>query len=68
MNDADDDILVNTRSEPGDVGLVEPRDFVATEPFTFDNGQSIPGFTLRYETYGHLNAARDNAKIGRAHI
>ncbi len=61
MNDADDDILVNTRSEPGDVGLVEPRDFVATEPFTFDNGQSIPGFTLRYETYGHLNAARDNA-------
>ena len=61
MNDADDDLLVNTRSEPGEVGLVEPHDFVATAPFTFDNGQTLPGFTLRYETYGHLNPARDNA-------
>ncbi len=61
MNDADDDLNVPIRSEPGEVGLVEPRDFVTTEPFVFDNGQSIPGFTLRYETYGRLNAAHDNA-------
>lgn len=63
MNDAalDDDSSATTRSEPGEVGLVEPRDFITTEPFTFDNGQSIPGFTLRYETYGRPNAARDNA-------
>ena len=63
MNDADEDLSATARSEPGEVGLVEPRDFVSTEPFTFDNGLSIPGFTLRYETYGHLNAAGDNAVL-----
>lgn len=46
---------------PGDVGLVSPRDFVYASPFTFKSGQVIPGFTLRYETYGTLNATRDNA-------
>lgn len=46
---------------PGDVGLVTPRDFVHAQPFTFKSGQIIPGFTLRYETYGTLNATRDNA-------
>src|SRR5882762_10922095 len=46
---------------PGDVGLVTPRDFVHPQPFTFKSGQVIPGFTLRYETYGALNATRDNA-------
>ena len=61
MNDADDDFNASARSEPGEVGIVEPRDFITTEPFTFDNGQSIPGFTLRYETYGRPNATRDNA-------
>ncbi len=60
MNDAD--IMETTeRVEPGEVGLVEARDFVSSEPFMFDSGQSLPGFTLRYETYGRLNAARDNA-------
>ena len=44
-----------------DVGLVTPRDFVHSQPFTFKSGQVIPGFTLRYETYGQLNATRDNA-------
>jgi homoserine O-acetyltransferase len=47
----------------GDVGLVSPRDFVCSEPFTFKSGQTIPGFTLRYETYGQLNATRDNAVL-----
>lgn len=46
---------------PGDVGLVTPRDFVHAKAFTFKSGQVIPGFTLRYETYGTLNATRDNA-------
>src|SRR5688500_10571799 len=45
---------------PGDVGLVTPRDFTYTEPFTFKSGQVIPGFTLRYETYGNLNITRSN--------
>ncbi|MFM7751130.1 MAG: homoserine O-acetyltransferase [Opitutaceae bacterium] len=48
---------------PGDVGLVTPRDFVHREPFTFKSGQTLPGFTLRYETYGTLNATRDNAIV-----
>jgi homoserine O-acetyltransferase len=46
---------------PDDVGLVVPRDYVHREPFTFKSGQVIPGFTLRYETYGQLNTTRDNA-------
>jgi homoserine O-acetyltransferase len=46
---------------PDDVGLVAPRDYVHREPFTFKSGQVIPGFTLRYETYGQLTATRDNA-------
>ncbi len=48
---------------PGDVGMVKPRDFVHAQPFTFKSGQVIPGFTLRYETYGELNATRDNAVL-----
>lgn len=65
MNDAsyDDDLLAAAHAEPGEVGLVEPRDFVCTTPFTFENGHAIPGFTLRYETYGRLNASRDNAVL-----
>ena len=62
MNDADDSPYSHT-PEPGEVGLVEPRDFTYAQPFTFDCGQSLPSFTLRYETYGRLNAARDNAVI-----
>ncbi len=48
---------------PGDVGLVAPSDFVYAHPFTFVNGLTIPGFTLRYETYGRLNTTRDNAVL-----
>jgi len=62
MNDAEDDTLAGSRgTPPGDVGLVEPRDFISIEPFPFENGQVLPGFTLRYETYGRPNAARNNA-------
>ena len=48
---------------PGDVGLVTPRDFVHREPFTFKSDQTLPGFTLRYETYGTLSATRDNVVV-----
>lgn len=66
MNDAalDDDFSPSaTLAEPGEVGLVEPRDFTSTEPFLCDDGRTLPGFTLRYETYGRLNAAGDNAVL-----
>jgi homoserine O-acetyltransferase len=62
MNDAEI-IDLPARTEPGEVGLVEPRDFVSIESFLFESGQTLPGFTLRYETYGRLNAARDNVVI-----
>ena len=48
---------------PDDVGLAQPRDFVHGRPFTFRSGQTLPGFTLRYETYGTLNTTRDNAVL-----
>jgi len=48
---------------PGEVGLVAPHDFVYAKPFTFKTGQVVPGFTLRYETYGELSATRDNAVL-----
>ena len=47
----------------GDVGIVRPRDFAHPGPFTFKSGQTIQGFTLRYETYGALSATRDNAVL-----
>ena len=42
---------------PGEVGLVAPRDFIYSHPFSFRSGQSISGFQLRYETYGTLEQA-----------
>ncbi len=48
-------------SAPSGLGLVGWQDFTSAEPFTFECGQTLTGLTLRYETYGHLNAARDNA-------
>jgi homoserine O-acetyltransferase/O-succinyltransferase len=47
--------------EPGEVGLVQWQDYVSNEPFAFSSGETLPGFALRYETYGRLNPARDNA-------
>ncbi|MEZ5278784.1 MAG: homoserine O-acetyltransferase [Opitutaceae bacterium] len=57
MNDTESALHGDTE---GEIGLVHPEDFVCPDPFTFETGQSIPGFTLRYETYGHLNAERTN--------
>lgn len=51
----------STQEQPGEVGLVQWGDYVHKDPFTFESGEGIPGLTLRYETYGKLNAARDNA-------
>ena len=62
MPDLDDaSVAAGTVAAIGGVGLVAPRDFVHAQPFTFQSGQSLPGFTIRYETYGRLNPARDNA-------
>ncbi len=50
-------------SDEGEVGFVAYQDFTSREAFHFESGGSIPELTLRYETYGHLNAARDNAVL-----
>jgi homoserine O-acetyltransferase len=55
--------VVPAYQKPGEVGLVAPRDFVFPGTYTFKNGQVLNGFTLRYETYGELNATRDNAVL-----
>lgn len=58
MNATDQEL---TTQEPGEVGLVEPQDFRHAAPYVFESGQSISEFTLRYETYGRLDAQRSNA-------
>lgn len=47
--------------EQGEVGFVEYQDFISRKPFHFESGGSIPELSLRYETYGRLNVAKDNA-------
>jgi len=47
----------------GEVGIVGYQDFHSPHPFRFESGGTIPELNLRYETYGHLNEARDNAVL-----
>jgi len=58
MNDSEVAPLI---PDEGEVGFVEYQDFVSKERFRFVSGGSIPELRLRYETYGHLNTAKDNA-------
>jgi len=59
MNDSEQ--LSVTEADHGEVGLVEPHDFVCNDTLRFEMGGHLDGFTLRYETYGHLSKAKDNA-------
>lgn len=43
------------------IGLVESQIAHFTEPLTLISGAVLPEYQLVYETYGTLNAARDNA-------
>lgn len=63
MTDDVADVVAYNRLAPGEVGIVVPHDFVYDQPFTFKSGQTLPGFTLRYESYGTLNATRDNVVL-----
>lgn len=50
--------------EPGSVGRVElqmARLFTADQPLRLANGETLGPIDVAYETYGTLNAARDNA-------
>lgn len=58
MNDSEQSPQI---SEEGEVGFVGYQDYVSRKPFHFESGGSIPELSLRYETYGRLNVAKDNA-------
>ncbi|MGE9290157.1 MAG: homoserine O-acetyltransferase MetX [Puniceicoccales bacterium] len=59
MNDATQ--LYSDSSSDGEVGIVRHHDFHSEEEFRFESGETIPGFQLRYETYGNLSKDRSNA-------
>ena len=50
--------FLNSHNE---IGLVEEKTFVCSTRFSLSNGQFLDGFQLRYECYGELNPAKDNA-------
>ena len=56
-----DGAAVATHAAAGSVGLVTPRTLHFDEPLTLASGRVLPAYDLIYETYGELNAARDNA-------
>jgi homoserine O-acetyltransferase len=60
MTDETSNTTLPLQIAPGDLGFVVPQDFVYPHPFVFKSGQTLPGFTLRYETYGSICATRDN--------
>ena len=52
--------------EEGSVGLVKTEYFTFAEPpdrLVLDNGSELGPITVAYETYGELNAAKDNVLI-----
>lgn len=50
-------------SAQGSVGPVEAQAMVFDTPLALASGASLADYTLAYETYGQLNAARDNAVL-----
>jgi homoserine O-acetyltransferase/O-succinyltransferase len=47
----------------GSVGDVQPQSMRFAEPLALRSGASLAAYTLVYETYGTLNAARSNAVL-----
>ncbi len=45
------------------VGIVSPRTFNYEDSYFTSSGRELPGLAIVYETYGQLNAARDNAVL-----
>ncbi|MCL2021662.1 MAG: homoserine O-acetyltransferase [Betaproteobacteria bacterium] len=45
------------------VGLVAPQSVNFADAITLKSGASLPGFSLAFETYGELNAAKSNAVL-----
>ena len=47
----------------GSIGLVTPQQMHFSEPLPLKSGATLHDYTLAFETYGTLNAARDNAVL-----
>src|ERR1700712_5584290 len=47
----------------GSIGRIEPQAMHFAEPLPLTSGKQLSDYTLVYETYGTLNAARDNAVL-----
>src|SRR5690606_14653035 len=45
------------------VGVVTPQFLQFEQPLTLSSGQVLPSYTLAVETYGKLNAQRNNAVL-----
>ena len=45
------------------IGIVVPQSMQFAEPLALQSGATIAGYSLVYETYGTLNAARSNAVL-----
>jgi len=54
---------VSPLAEPGSVGIVSPRLIRFDEPLPLASGQSLQSYELAVETYGTLNAQRNNAVL-----
>ena len=48
---------------PGSVGVVKPKTLHFAQPLRLTSGAAISDYSLMYETYGELNAARSNAVL-----
>lgn len=56
--------IVMSKELPADsVGLVTPQAIHFTEPLSLASGRMLDSYTLMYETYGELNAAKSNAVL-----
>ncbi len=45
------------------IGQVQTQFYQHPQPFNLSGGQRLPAFTLAYETYGEMNAAKDNVVL-----
>ncbi len=50
-------------SEQNSIGIVSPQTAHFSEPLTLKSGVVLPQFDLVYETYGTLNASKNNAVL-----
>ena len=48
---------------PTSIGVVEPKTFRTSDTLSLENGDSLAGFELVYETYGKLNKDHSNAVL-----